>query len=224
MSIVTTATTDISERDYYWLIDLIQSWLHRSDLAARIPEFITLAESEINTDMRLRLMESDESLTLASGATTVALPARYSEPIRLDVVIAGQDNRTLTYLTPQQMGIQSTTGSACEPDFWTINGANIQFPAPADQQYTLLFRMLGDFDLATTGTNALLIKYPGMYLYGALLQASIYTVNDERVPGWRSMYESLKDKANRKEARTRTLTTLRHELPGTGRRNNIYRG
>lgn len=209
---------------YTELQTAVAGWLHRTDLTARIPEFIALAESEINTDMRLRLMESDESLTLSAAATTVALPARYSEPIRLDVVIAGQDNRTLTYLTPQQMEIQATTGSACEPDFWTINGANIQFPAPADQQYSLLFRMLADFDIATTSTNALLTKYPGIYLYGALIQASKYTADDARISLWRESYESMKSKANRKEARTRTLTMLRNELPGTGFKTNIYRG
>ena len=210
---------------YAELKTAVASYLHRTDLTAIIPDFITLAESEINTDMRLRLMESDQSLTLSAAATTVALPARYSEPIRLDVVIAGQDNRTLTYLTPQQMSIQATTGSACEPDYWTINGASIQFPAPADRQYTLLFRMLADFDIATTSTNALLTKYPGIYLYGTLAQAAPYIADDARIGLWKQQYESLKAKANRKEARTRTLTTLRTELPGIGYRiNNIYRG
>lgn len=202
----------------------VADFLHRTNLTAQVVDFIALAESEINTDMRLRLMESDETLTLASGATTVALPARYSEPIRLDIVIAGQDNRELKYLTPQQMVIEATTGSACEPDFWTINGANLQFPAPADRAYSLLFRMLKDFDIASTSTNALLTKYPGIYLYGALLQAAPYMVNDQRIPTWATMYSNLVAKANKKEARTRVLTTLRTELPGTGRRTNIYRG
>ena len=201
----------------------VADYLHRANLTAQVVDFITLAESEINTDMRLRLMEVDEPLTLAAAATTVALPARYSEPIRLDIVIAGQDNRTLHYLTPQQMTIEATTGSACEPDFWTIYGANLQFPAPADQAYTLLFRMMKDFDIASTSTNALLTKYPGVYLYGALLQAAPYMANDKRIPTWARMYSNLVAKANKKEARTRTLTTLRTELSGH-RSTNIYRG
>lgn len=202
----------------------VADYLHRSNLTAQVVDFITLAESEINTDMRLRKQESDETLTLSSGATTVALPTRYSEPIRLDIVISGQDNRELTYLPPAQLTVQATTGSSCEPDYWTINGANIQFPAPADQSYSLLFKMLGDFDIATTSTNALLTKYPGIYLYGALLQAAPYLANDARITTWATMYSNLVDKANKKEARTRTLTTLRTELPSTGRRTNIYRG
>lgn len=209
---------------YTDLMAEIADYLHRTDLTAKIPGFITLAESEINTDMRMRLMESDQSLTLASGARTVALPARYSEPIRLDLVITGRTNETLRYLSPQQMLIEATAGTACEPQFWTINGANIEFPAPADQAYTLLFRMLADFDIATTSTNALLTKYPGIYLYGALLQAAPYMVNDDRISTWATMYSNLKAKANKKEARTRTLTTLRSELPGTDYRTNIFRG
>jgi hypothetical protein len=208
---------------YTELKTTVADWLHRANLTAQVVDFIALAESEINTDVRLRKQETDETLTLSSGATTVALPARYSEPIRLDIVIAGQDNRELTYVPPAQLTVQATTGSACEPDYWTINGSNIQVPAPADQAYTLLFKMLADFDIATTGTNALLTKYPGIYLYGALLQAAPYMANDKRIPTWATMYSNLVAKANKKEARTRKLATLRTELSGRGR-TNIYRG
>jgi hypothetical protein len=202
----------------------VADYLHRANLTAQVVDFITLAESEINTDVRMRKQESDETLTLSSGATTVALPTRYSEPIRLDIVIAGQDNRELTYVPPAQLTVQATTGSACEPDYWTINAGNIQVPAPTDQSYTLLFKMLADFDIASTSTNALLTKYPGIYLYGALLQAAPYMANDKRVATWATMYSNLVDKANKKEARTRKLATLNTELPSTGRRTNIYRG
>lgn len=204
----------------------VADFLHRTDLTSQIVDFITLAESEINTDMRTRLMETDGTLSLTSGATTVALPTRYSEPIRLDLVIAGSDNKELKYLTPQQMVIEATTGSSTEPWAWTINGSNIQFPAPADQTYSLLFRHLADFDIATTSTNSLLTKYPGIYLYGTLLQAAPYMVNDARIGTWRLMYDNLKAKANKKESRTRALTTLRTEVPGIayGYRTNIKTG
>ncbi len=199
-------------------------WLHRTDLTAQVVDFITLAESEINTDMRMRLMESDEPLTLAAGATTIALPARYLEPIQLDIVIAAQDNRELRYQTPKQMQVLATTGSAAEPDFWTINGANIEFPSPADKAYALLFRMLKGFDIATTSTNELLTKYPGIYLYGTLLQAAPYIVNDARIAVWQGMFDRLKAKAIKSEARTRILTTMQSDLPSRATRSNIYQG
>jgi hypothetical protein len=201
------------------------SWLHRADLSAQVLDFISLAESEINTDMRLRLMEVDESVTLLSGARTVALPSRFLEPIKLELVFTGRENEELTYLTPQQMNNDASTGARYQPEFWTVNGDTITFPNSADQNYTLTFRMLKGLDIASTTTNALLTAYPGIYLYGTLLQAQAYMVNDMRISTWANMYSNLVKKANRQEARTKTLATLRSDHPSARQgRSNIFRG
>lgn len=218
------AQTTANSYDYTWLKSALANWLHREDLTARIPEFIALAESEINADMRLRLMEVDSELTLLSGTRTVELPARYSEPIRLDIVFTGRDNKELTYVPRAQMPIETASGSSYEPEYWTINGADIEFPALADRDYALSFRNLQDFDIQTTENNALLTKYPGVYLYGALVQASPFVVKDERVATWAQMYDRIKRKANVKEARTKVLATLRADHPSTRHRSNIFQG
>lgn len=191
----------------------IARWIHRTDLTADIPMFIALAESEINTESRMRLMEQDFSLTLATGARTVAMPDRFIEPIKLELVFSGQDNKQLTYLSAQQITDNASASVAGEPEYWSISGNNLVFPYPAGQNYSLSFRMLQGFDLAATETNALLTKYPGVYLYGALVQASAFTVNDERIPGWRGMYENMKKKMNKVESRAEVLTTMKTDLP-----------
>lgn len=206
---------------YAQLQTSLADWLHRTGLTSQIVDFIALAESEINTDIRMRLMEVDQTLTLAASATTVALPARFSEPIFLELVISGQENVRLKYRTPQDMRTQVGAG---EPTEWTVNGANIEFSYPANQVYTLRFRMLQDFDIATTSTNALLTKYPGIYLYGALLQAAPYMVNDKRIATWERMYEKLMNKANKNEGRVRAKSTMTSDAVGVGSRTNIIRG
>lgn len=226
MTIVAQTTSLETTYTYEWLKATIADWLHRSDLTSQIPDFIKLAEGEINTDLRTRLMETDEILTLEAGMRTITLPDNYSEPIRLDLVFTGRDNETLTYLAPNQMPIETYTGAAYQPQYWTVNGENIEFPANADIDYTVLFRMLGDFDIANTDTNSLIAKYPGIYLYGSLLQAQGYMVNDSRIPTWASMYTNLVKKVNRQEARTKALTTLLTDTPSRygNRANNIFRG
>lgn len=209
---------------YAELATTVASWLHRTDLAAQIVDFISLAEDEINTDMRLRLMESDESLTLLINTRTIALPTRFIEPIKLELTFTGRQNEELTYLTPSQMNPDPSTGAKYQPEFYTINGANIEFRNSADQSYGVTFRMLKGFDLANTSTNSLLSAYPGLYLYGALLQASAFTVNDDRIATWAKMYLNLKTKVNRIEARTKTLATLRTDVPMGQDRNNIFKG
>lgn len=208
---------------YTELVASVADFLHRVDLTTQIADFITLAEDEINADMRLRLMEVDETLTFSTGRT-VALPARILEPIRLTLVYAGADDEELVYQTPAQMVVNDSVGVACRPIYWTIKGDNIEFPNRADTSYTMTFRMLQGFDIANTNTNALLTKYRGLYLYGALVQASAFVENDDKIAKWKSMYLNMKKKVNRQEARTKTLALLQNDMPGTYPRMNILRG
>lgn len=225
---MTIIAQPIDAKDYDWLKAAIASWLHRSgsaELTLRIPDFIMLAESEINTAMRLRLDEVDMPLTLLATKRTIALPAMYQEPIRLDLVFVGRDNETLKYQTPNQMRIETQTGAAYQPQFWTVNGANIEFPAVADRNYSVLFRMLQGYDIASTTTNSLLTAYPGIYLYGSLLQAMPWIANDARMGTWKAMYDNIVKKANYNESRNKVLTTLQTEVASNNSRmNNIFRG
>lgn len=209
---------------YAELCASVADWLHKPNLAAQVVDFIDLAESQINTDLRLRVMQVDEPLTLASHARTIALPARYLEPIKLELAFPDRDNKKLTYLSPEQMTVNAAAGAAGEPDYWTVDGDTLEFPNLSDRAYSVTFRMLKGFDLATTSTNALLTKYPGIYLYGALLQAAPYCVDDARMATWGAMYEQLKAKINKQEGRDKKLTQLRTDHPSVQPHSNIFRG
>lgn len=226
MTIIAQSSASVAPiSTYSLLLTTIADWLHRSDLTNQIPDFVQLAEDELNTELRLRLMEVDETLTLTAGENTVAIPSRYLEPIFLEIVWGStQANERLTYLSPAQMELQDSTSVAVEPEYWTINGDNIEFPEPADQNYTLRFRMLKGLELATDLTNAVLSKYRGLYLYGALLQAAPYMRDDPRIPTWGAMYANLLRKVKSKEARSKTLTRLVMDQAIIQSRSNIFRG
>lgn len=203
----------------------VSDWLHRSDLMTQVADFISLAEDDLNAQLRLRLMEVDEEITLPAGARTVAIPTGYIEPIKLELVYGdGSDNEVLTYLTPTQFVRSSGSMTAVEPRYWTINGSNIEFPDDSDLEYTLIFRMLKKFDIANTETNSLLDSYKGLYLYGALLQAAPYMRDDSRIPTWQLMYERLKATVMKKEARNKALAILLTDTPGIPYHSNIFRG
>lgn len=223
MTIVVTSSDPVI--DYTWLSDTVASWLHRTDLGPQIPDFIALAEDELNTELRLRTMEVDETLTLLQGENTVALPSRYLEPVMLDIVFTGdRDNERLIYQNQEQLATFDSTTVAQEPEFWSINGSFIEFPEPADQDYTLRFRMLKRLDISTDLTNYLLTNYRGLYLYGALLQATAYIVNDGRIPTWARMYANLLKKVRDRESRTNIRANLQTDVMLQRRRSNIYKG
>jgi hypothetical protein len=215
----------MSITNYNELRFAVGDWLHRTDLSTQVDDFISLAEDELNTEMRLRLMEVDETLSLTAGARTVAIPDGFLEPVKLELVYGdGSDNQELVYLTSKQFVRSAATMTAVEPRYWTINAENIEFPEPSDETYSLIFRMLKKFDIATTDTNALLTNYKGLYLYGALLQAAPYMRDDSRISTWQLMYDRLKAKVMKKEARSKVLSTLLTDTPGRPYHSNIFRG
>lgn len=208
---ITVLESTTTVKNLAWLRAELVAWLHRADLTDRIDTFILLAESEINTEARMRLMEVDVYLTLAAGTRTVALPERFIEPICLELAIAGQSESDLIYRTPDDITVnQSYAG---RPLYWTINGETIEFEHNADQDYPLKFRLMQGFEIEATESNALLTKYPGIYLYGALLHSAPFLVNDQRLAIWERLYERTLALMLKAEARTRNLAARRTDIP-----------
>lgn len=212
--------------NYTDLTASLAGWLHRGGLSSQIADFVTLAESELNADVHTRLMEVDEPVTLTISTNTIALPSRFIEPISLEIVISGQENIPLTYQPPQRLSYNVASGAKCRPQYWTINGDSIEFPNLSDATYAMTFRMVKGFDLAATSTNTLMTTYPGLYLYGSLLQAAPFLKDDARIATWQTLYDRLLKKVRRKEGRRNALTTLvtDHPSAGAGRRGNIITG
>jgi hypothetical protein len=215
----------MSITNYSELRFAVGDWLHRSDLSTQVEDFISLAEDELNADLRLRLMEVDETLSLAAGDRSIALPDGYIEPVKLELIYGdGSDNTPLTYVSTPYFTRSAVTGAATEPRYFNISGANIEFPDPSDRSYTLTFRMLKRLDIASTDTNALLDGYKGLYLYGALLQVVPYMRDDARISIWQALYDRLLTKVKKKEARSKALAVLFTDLPQNTCRSNILRG
>tara|TARA_R110000868_G_C10972514_1_gene770303 strand:+ start:25998 stop:26633 length:636 start_codon:yes stop_codon:yes gene_type:complete len=205
--------------NYTELKAAVASWITSDALTAQIPDFIQFAEIELNAELRNRDMQVDETLTLTSGTSTVSLPSRFIDPISLELVISGEDNTPLTYVKPHD--IIKNISSAARPQHWTINGSYIEFPNPSDQTYTLSFRMLKGYDIASTTTNTLLTKYPLLYLYGALAQGAIFAREDQRMGLFAGQYSKMLLKVKKAEARVGRLVNLRTEFANTQRSNII---
>jgi len=199
----------------------VAKWLQTDALTDEIPNFIQFAEIELNAELQNRDMQVDEQLTLLAGSSTVAIPARFISPISLELVITGEDNTDLQYIRPQD--VVKNDAMATRPEYWTINGSYIEFPNPSDQTYSLTFRMLKGYDLATTLTNTLLTKYPLLYLYGALTQGAIYAREDGRIELFNAQYNKVLAKVRQSEARNNRLVTLRTDFI-SAKSSNIIAG
>tara|TARA_B100000949_G_scaffold174500_1_gene155028 strand:- start:509 stop:1141 length:633 start_codon:yes stop_codon:yes gene_type:complete len=165
------------------------NWLDRTDLTARIPEFIELAEANFNRVIRQPdMVTKNDSFSLASRYNT--LPSDVLEIVR--IVVDLTPVIVLEYLTPEEIserrGAMTATG---KPYYFTVIGGSSNqleiVPSP-DSTYTSSIvyytRIPALSDSATT--NWLLDSHPDVYLFGTLSEAEPYLKNDERFPVWRS--------------------------------------
>tara|TARA_R100001530_G_scaffold126410_1_gene95248 strand:- start:360 stop:986 length:627 start_codon:yes stop_codon:yes gene_type:complete len=174
---------------YAELQTAVANWLDRDDLTARIPEFITLAEARFNRILRLRSMEAKYTANTVAAQRNLALPTGYIQMRNFQVNTTPLT--TLSYVTPEiydRLWGGSTSGI---PKFYTILANEVSFgPIPATvQEVEMLFYKKFDNLSVTNTTNLLLSEAPDIYLYGAMLEAEPFIMNDERVPLWATALE-----------------------------------
>ena len=171
---------------YSELTTAVANWLDRDDLTLRIPEFIALAEAKFNRTLRLRSMEAKYTADTIAGQRNLALPTGYIQMRNFQV--NGNPLTTLSYVTPEiydRLWGGSTSGI---PKFYTILANEVSFgPIPATvMEVEMLFYKKFDNLSITATTNSLITDAPDVYLYGAMMEAEPFIMNDERVTLWGS--------------------------------------
>ena len=166
----------------------LASWLHRSDLAAQILDFVALAEADMNTKLDSRSMETRVLLTATAGNAYVELPADMVEMRRL--VLHTDPAMVLKYASPDQIDADYPLSSSSRPAVFAVIGSEIQLAPIPDSNYLLelTYQQRIPALSGSNATNWLLTKYPNAYLYGALCAAQPYIVNDARLPTFQAMY------------------------------------
>ncbi len=167
---------------YTDMVTAIGDWLDRGDLAARSADFIRLAEARLNRLLDDADMEVSTTLT-ASGAYT-DLPADFGEMVSIST-----GNGPLGMAGPVEFAgyDQTITGT---PRVYSIVERKIAFaPANATATINLVYRRAIPPLSSVNTTNWLLARAPDIYLYGALVQASAFLGEDERVTLWKAAFD-----------------------------------
>jgi hypothetical protein len=166
----------------------IADYLNRDDLTSAIPGFITLAEAKFNRKLRVRQMVKRANATL--DTQYFAFPADFLQAKEFQL-----NTNPITYLqyvTQNQGDYGSATNyvAAGKPQFYTIIGTQIQVIPTPDTGYTGELTYYGKIPaLSDSNTsNWLLVYAPDLYLYGALLEATPYLKDDERLATWSTLY------------------------------------
>lgn len=175
---------------YTDLVAAVSAWLARDDLVAQVPSFITLAEAKFNRSLRCQQMEKRAYATVDSTTTEpqyISLPYDY-QTMKSVCVSSATERPRVQFLSPDQIkdyrsNIGDTMGT---PRYFGIFGTEMELVPKPDINYTLemIYRATIPGLTANNPNNWLLIYAPDAYLYGTLMEASVYMKEDARIPIW----------------------------------------
>src|SRR5574343_250801 len=192
----------------------VANWLSRSDLTSRIPEFIALFEAKFNRDMRVPQQERrNESFSV--NAEYVSVPTDFLE-LRAMFITSSGTRYPINQMPPSQESEFYSSGTGV-PRFVSVSGHTtadgtmaFRFAPPPDGTYTatiVYYAKLPALNSTTQTTNWLLTSHPDAYLYGSLLEASIFIGDDPRIPMWKAAYDRAMGSLNRSASRSRWSST-----------------
>jgi hypothetical protein len=179
----------MSIANYSELNTAVANWLDRDDLTDRIPEFIALCEARFNRLLRIRAMEYKQTASTVSGQRNLALPTGFIQMRNLQ--INASPIVPMQYVTPEiydRLYGSTLTGT---PQMYTIIADEIQLgPIPGSVlTIEMLFYKKFDALTASATTNWMIINAPDVYLYGCLLEAEPFIMNDPRVQLWATAFK-----------------------------------
>lgn len=171
---------------YTELVAAVGNWLDRDDLVARVPDFIRLSEARLNRLLDDPDMEVLSTIT-ASGPST-SLPADFGAMVSITT-----GRLPLKPMSAADFASIDTTITGY-PSFYTLYDGGIRFaPANATAVIAMVYRRTIPALTEAAPTNWLLSRAPDVYLYGALVQASAFVSDDDRVSLWKSAFDEAID-------------------------------
>ena len=184
----------------------VENWLHRADLATIVPDFITLAEADINGRLRVRGTETSTTATATGGTRSISLPTGWLQGRR--VYIDTNPIQHLEYMAPQDYWSRYVSTESGLPKAYTIEGENMLLgPIPDSGRVLQLLYYSRPLPLSVD-INAMFTANPDLYLYGALVAAEPYLKNDKRMPLWRAQYEAAIQRIEAADSRDRASASV----------------
>lgn len=168
----------------------LADWLNRSDLTSVIPDFISLAEAQMERQLRTRQMIVRANASFAAAAEYGTVPDDFLETKSIKLNTNPITNLQFQTIDAMDSLSNTTYLSSGKPLYFSVVGNQFRLLPIPDGAYTaelVYYAKLTKLS-STVATNFLLTQAPDVYLYGSLLQAAPYLQDDARISVWSSLY------------------------------------
>jgi len=171
---------------YSTLISAVKTYLNRSDISdAQIKEFISLAEASFNRVLRTRnqITRSTSDISTQFVSQPTDLLELYNIQLNSDPIVR------LEQVSLSKMDeLKSASSTTGKPRYFAITGADLEFYPSPDTTYeieVIYYKTIAPLSDSNTD-NFLLTNQVDIYLFGTLVQAEPWLMNDERIGVWGS--------------------------------------
>ena len=182
--------------NYGQLKTAIAEWVIRDDLTAQIPNFISLFETSFNRQMRLVRME--EEATITQSGQQYAFPSDLGQ-------ISSVWNATASPTYPlkpvsKSFALTVSPQSGTDPVYYYTNGSALKIVPDNGANLGLRYYQKLPEMSADADTNWLLDEYPDAYLFGSLVEAHFFLVDEQRAALWQSRLNDIYEQIRQADA------------------------
>tara|TARA_B100001248_G_scaffold256431_1_gene237458 strand:- start:1627 stop:2265 length:639 start_codon:yes stop_codon:yes gene_type:complete len=169
----------MSITNYTQLKSTIADFLARDDLTSQIPTFIQLAEGRMSRELETREQEKRATANLTANDQYITLPSDFREVREVKLNI--NPVKVLTYHSPTNLDQTYGTNGTGKPQGFSIVGAELKVRPIPDSAYQMEIIYIGTLPtISDSVTPILFSRSPELYLYGALSEAYIYLLDEQR--------------------------------------------
>jgi hypothetical protein len=212
---------------YAELKTAIANYLNRSDLTSDLDTFIDNVEAELNR--RLRTKDMIKRATATADSQYLTVPTDWIEAINVE--ITSNDFSPLFQQSIESLDVyrKSNNNSVGQPVYFAMVDDSIELAPTPDGEYTLQLTYYAKISaLSDTNTsNFVSVSHPDVYLYGALKHASIFLMEDERIPMFTQQFEKALEEMRleqEKAAFGKGSLMMRRRTYGKKQKRNYYYG
>jgi hypothetical protein len=212
---------------YAELKTAIANYLNRSDLTSDLDTFIDNVEAELNR--RLRTKDMIKRATATADSQYLTVPTDWIEAINVE--ITSNDFSPLFQQSIESLDVyrKSNNNSTGQPVYYAMVDDSIELAPTPDGEYTLQLTYYAKISaLSDTNTsNFVSVSHPDVYLYGALKHASIFLMEDERIPMFTQQFEKALEEMRleqEKAAFGKGSLMMRRRTYGKKQKRNYYYG
>ena len=212
---------------YAELKTAIANYLNRSDLTSDLDTFIDNVEAELNR--RLRTKDMIKRATATADSQYLAVPTDWIEAINVE--ITSNDFSPLFQQSIESLDVyrKANNNSTGQPVYFAMVDDSIELAPTPDAEYTLQLTYYAKISaLSDSNTsNFVSVSHPDVYLYGALKHASIFLMEDERIPMFTQQFEKALEEMRleqEKAAFGKGSLMMRRRTYGKRQKKNYYYG